>query len=56
MAQETDPAAWLALNWAFHALRGRASRSRRLFFLVTNASAKLVTGHLQHKLELLLTP
>ncbi|GIF64407.1 GntR family transcriptional regulator [Asanoa ishikariensis] len=37
MARETDPAAWLELNWAFHALLGRASRSPRLFSLVTSA-------------------
>ncbi|MDG4823143.1 GntR family transcriptional regulator [Asanoa sp. WMMD1127] len=36
MDQETDPAAWLELNWAFHALLGRASRSPRLFSLVTS--------------------
>ncbi|GIF61903.1 GntR family transcriptional regulator [Asanoa iriomotensis] len=95
MDQETDPAAWLELNWAFHALLGRASRSPRLFSLVTSAqgstaryvgesmkshpdrlaeataehrsvvdalaghdaetAAKLVTTHLQHTLELLVT-
>jgi DNA-binding GntR family transcriptional regulator len=95
MDQETDPAVWLELNWAFHALLGRASRSPRLFSLVTSAqgstaryvgesmkahpdrlaeataehralidalaghdaetAAKLVTTHLQHTLELLVT-
>ncbi|GIF74523.1 GntR family transcriptional regulator [Asanoa siamensis] len=95
LGRETDPAAWLELNWEFHALLGRASRSPRLFSLVTNAqgstaryvgesmkahpdrlpeataehralvdalagrdpdtAAKLVTAHLQHTLELLLT-
>jgi DNA-binding GntR family transcriptional regulator len=37
MDRETDPAVWAELNWAFHALLGRASRSPRLFSLITSA-------------------
>lgn len=37
MDREKDPAAWLELSWAFHALLGLASRSPRLFSLVTSA-------------------